>query len=142
MLDMETMALTQRPSRRSKPIGELAVVIAVLLAAVATWTLWAQVGGVELTVQSGDDVRTVGVGSVVAVAAIMPIAGVLLLRALEAILSRGMRWWTAIACTVTLISMLGPLGATSATAGVALASLHLLVAAVVIFGVRRVHHAR
>jgi predicted ribosomally synthesized peptide with SipW-like signal peptide len=142
MLDMETMALTQRPSRRGTVLGDLTVVIGALLAAVATWTLWTQVGSVELTVQSGDDVQTIGIGPVVAVAAIMPVAGVLLFRALEAWLSHGMRSWTAVACTVTLISMLGPLGATTATAGVALASLHLLVGAVVIFGVRRVHHAR
>jgi Family of unknown function (DUF6069) len=142
MLDMETMALTQRRSKLGTALGDLTVVIGALVAAVATWSLWTQVGGVELTVQSGDDVQTVGLGSVVAVAAILPIAGVLLLRALDALLARGLRWWTAVACTVTLISLLGPLGATTAMAGVALASLHLLVGAVVILGVRRVHHAR
>jgi hypothetical protein len=142
MLHMETMALTQRRSRRGTVRGDLAVVIGALSAALATWSLWTQVGGVELTVQSGDEVQTVGLGSVVAVAAIMPIAGVLLLRALQPWLSRGLRWWTAVAGTVMLISMLGPLGATTAMAGVALASLHLLVGAVVILGVRRVHHAR
>jgi hypothetical protein len=69
------------------------------------------------------------------------VAGVLLLRVLDAVLQRGMRWWTVVACSVTVVSMLGPLGATTATAGVALASLHLLVAAVVVVGVRRVHRA-
>jgi hypothetical protein len=141
MLDLEAMAPTRRPSRSGNALGDLTVVAGALVVALTAWTLWTQAAGVELTIQSGDEVQRVGLGSVAVVAVVVSVAGVLLLRVLDAVLQRGMRWWTVVACSVTVVSMLGPLGTTTATAGVALASLHLLVAAVVVVGVRRVHRA-
>lgn len=126
---------------RSTVPGDLAVVVATVVAALAGWLAWAQAGGVDLTVRSAGDVHGVGAGSAAVTAVVVSGAAVALLRLFEARLQRALRTWTVVACGVLALSMLGPLGATTATAGLGLASLHLLVGAVVVLGLRRVHRA-
>ena len=91
--------------------------------------------------RSADAVHEVGVGSVTVTAMVVSGAGVLLVRLLQSWLPHGLRWWTVVACAVWALSMLGPLGATTAAAGLGLTALHVAVGAIVVFGVRRVHHA-
>ena len=53
--------------------------------------------------------------------------------------TRGLRVWTILACVVWALSFVGPLGATTVSAGVALALLHLGVGGVLVLGLRRSH---
>ena len=115
------------------------VVATAAFAVLVTWALWTRVGDVHLAVRSGDGDREVGAGAATVTAVVVSVAGALLARLLSRRAEDGLRWWTVIACATWLLSMVGPLGATSLPAGVGLASLHLVVGAVVIFGVRRAH---
>ena len=60
------------------------------------------------------------------------LAGFVVLRILEASMVRALEIWTVLAVGVTVLSLLGPLTATSEAAIGALVSLHAVVAAVVI----------
>ena len=99
---------------RSTVLGDVAIGVAATLAALGVWLAWTQLGGVDLTVRSADAVTEVGAGSVTVTALVVSGAGVLLVRLLESWLPRGLRWWTVVACAVWAVSMLGPLGATTA----------------------------
>ena len=127
--------------RSSRAPGEAAVIATSVVAACATWALWVDAAGVDLEVHAGDGVRTVGIAAVALTAGIVALAGSLLAR-LFARSVQGLHWWTVLAGGLWLLSMLGPLGATSVTGGLGLASLHLVVGATVILGVRRVHADR
>lgn len=138
MTYLDQSVRTDRPeARRPRARGDVAVVAASVLAASVAWASWAS-AGVDLEVHAGEGVRTVGIAAVAVTAGVVTLAGALLAR-LFARSSQGLHWWTVLAGGLWLLSMLGPLGATSVTAGVGLASLHLVVGAIVIVGVRRVH---
>ena len=124
-------------SRRAPAIGDVGIVVAATVVALGGWLAW-QVAGVDLTVRSADQVREVGAGSVGVTAVLASLAGVGLIRLLNR-RGSGLSTWTVIAGVVWAVSMLGPIGATTLAAGLGLASLHLLVGAMVMFGVRRVH---
>jgi hypothetical protein len=94
-------------------------------------------GGVHLTVKSGDGTFEVGLVSVLVTAAVVSVAGLGLLRFLERRDAHGLQAWTAIACFVWVASMLGPLGATNLSAGLALVNLHVLVGSALVVGTRR-----
>ena len=94
-------------------------------------------GGVHLTVKSGDGTFEVGLISVLVTAAVVSVAGLGLLRFLERRDPRGLQAWTALACFVWAVSLLGPLGATSLSSGLALLSLHLVVGTALVVGARR-----
>jgi hypothetical protein len=94
-------------------------------------------GGVDLSVKSGDGTFTVGLISVLVTAAVVSVAGLGVLRFLERRDARGLQAWTAIALFVLVGSLLGPLGATTLSAGLALASLHLVVGTALVVGARR-----
>ncbi|WP_248583536.1 DUF6069 family protein [Nocardioides sp. InS609-2] len=122
-------------------LKEGAIVLEAMLAALVAWSLWSSVGDVELTAGSGADVRHVGVGAAVTTALVVAVAGALALRAFEAMSKRGRTWWTVVAAAVWLLSLLGPLGARDTSAWLALTSLHLVVGAIVLFGLRWAHGA-
>jgi hypothetical protein len=94
-------------------------------------------GGVHLTVKSGEGAFQVGLVSVLVTAAVVSVAGLGLLRFLERRDARGLQAWTLLACFVWVASLLGPLGATDLSSGLALASLHLVVGSAVVVGARR-----
>jgi hypothetical protein len=94
-------------------------------------------GGVHLTVNSGQGTFEVGLISVLVTAAVVSVAGLGLLRFLERRDPRGLQAWTALACFVCVVSLLGPLGATNLSAGLALVSLHLVVGSSLVVGARR-----
>ena len=73
---------------------------------------------------------------------IAALAGLAMLRVLEARTANGVTLWTWIALGVLVVSMVGPLGASGSAAVAGLAVLHLLVGAVVIVGLRRRHAGR
>jgi uncharacterized protein DUF6069 len=94
-------------------------------------------GGVHLSVKSGDGTFEIGLVSVLVTAAVVSVAGLGFLRFLERRDPRGLQAWTAVACFVWVASMLGPLGTTSLSAGLALVSLHVLVGSALVVGARR-----
>lgn len=117
--------------------GDLVVVLTAVLGAAATWAVWTQAFGVELVADTGSGSREIGPAAVVLTTLVVAAAGVGLRRLLEAKLTRGRRWWTVTAVAVWLVSMLGPLGATTAGAVLALVSLHVVVGTVVVVGLLR-----
>lgn len=136
-LDARTAACP--PSRRSGYRRDLTVVAVATLTAVATWAFGTASGDGEIAVRAGSGVRTIGIGSVAAAAALSAALGAGLLRVMVARLRRGRSWWTFAACAALLASLLGPLGATEFADGMTLLSLHTVVGAAVIVGLRRAH---
>lgn len=117
--------------------GDLVVVLTAVLAAVATWAVWTRALGVELVADSGSGPREIGAAAVVLTSLVVGGAAAGLLRLMEAKLARGLRWWTVTAVAVWVLSLLGPLGATTASGVLGLVSLHLVVGAVVVLGLLR-----
>ena len=87
--------------------------------------------------RAGDGTFEVGLVSVLVTAAVVSVAGLGLLRFLERRDARGLQAWTALACFVLVASLLGPLGATDLSSGLALVSLHLVVGSALVVGARR-----
>ena len=112
-----------------------------VLALVATgstglaWVMW-HASGIDLAVHAGAGTQTVGLISALVTAAVASVAGLGLLRVLEGRVAHALRAWTAVACLVWLLSLFGPLGAVSVSAGLALLSLHMVVGSVVVLGAR------
>ena len=107
------------------------------VAATAVWLLWTQAGGVELVVKSGAGSQQIGVGSVIVSSLLIALAGGALLRWWEGRSERGTRRWTMLAVGIAVVSLITPTSALTVAAGLGLASLHVVVAVVVIVGLRR-----
>ena len=116
-------------------IGGVAATAAV--AATAVWLLWTQAGGVELEVKSGAGSQQIGVGSVILSSLLIALAGGALLRWWGGRSERGTRRWTMLAVGIAVLSLITPTSALTVAAGLALVSLHVVVAVVVIAGLRR-----
>ena len=123
--------------RDDRPVA----VVAAALAA-ACWVVATQLVGVDLEVRSGGGTQQVNVVSVVVTALVVAVAGAGLLRVLERRAPRALRRWTVVACVVWVVSLAGPASAATVGAGVVLALLHLVVAGVVVLGLRRTHRGR
>ena len=121
--------------RRSTIRTDGLVVLVATGLAVLVWAA-AKAAGLDLDVHSGPGTREVGVGSVMVTPLVVGAAAVGLLRLLEGRTSRGLRIWTVTAVTVWALSFLGPLSATTIGVGCVLATLHLVVGAVVVGGLR------
>lgn len=135
----EMVAESRRRERRLVVLGDVAVVVATIAVALVAWVLWTQAGGVELVVHGAEGTREVVAGDAVVAGAVAGVGGVGLAWAMMRLLPSGLRWWTVVAWVVLLLSMLGPFGAATPAAVLALASLHVVVGLSVIVGVRWVH---
>jgi hypothetical protein len=117
--------------------SRLAVVGVTLVAALALWAVLAPVAGLELEAQQGSRIH-VGVGSVFFASAAMAFAGWGLLAVLERRTVNARKVWTVIAVIACVTSLGSPVfSGIGAGAKLGLASLHLIVGATVIFGLRR-----
>jgi hypothetical protein len=121
-----TTTTTSRPWQRRLATTALATAGA----AVALWAI-AEASGIDLAVRSGGVVRPVGLVSVITVSLLATLAGGLTHR-LASRWARGPRVWTVVAAIVLVLSLTGPLGATTAAAGAVLAAMHLVVGVTVI----------
>lgn len=113
-------------------------VAAAVLAPVALWFLAVGGAGVDLTASPGGRPQEVGVGAVAVAGLVSAVAAWGLLAVLERTVARPRRVWTTVACVVLVLSLAGPL--TSGAAPVAvlvLEGLHLVVGAVVVWGLGR-----
>jgi hypothetical protein len=135
-----TKVTQARPQRRavreSTTRAEGLVVLLATGLAVLVWAA-AKAAGVDLDVHSGSGTRAVGLGGVIVTPLVMGAAAAGLLRLLERRTTRGFRIWTVTALSVWALSFLGPLSATTLGAGCVLATLHLVVGATVVAGLRR-----
>lgn len=114
-------------------------VLSATAAALAVWTLASRVLGVDLQVQrQPGQLEAVGADEVLLSSLVVSLAGWASLALLERFTTRACRVWTVLALLMLTLSMAGPLagGATTAVK-VALALMHLTVAAVLIPALRR-----
>ena len=139
---MTNVATEERAAVRVGWTADLAVMGLAAAAAGAAWVAWTQVFGVTLEAPMGGQVREVGLVSVLVSALVSSAAGLGLLRLLEARTARGLRAWTVVAVVSCLLSFGGPASATTTGAMAGLASLHLVVAMVLILGLRAVRRGR
>jgi hypothetical protein len=119
--------------------GDVKGRLVVVAAAVAATMLWlvARASGIDLAVHAGDGSREVGLVSVIVTVVVVAVAAAGLLRVLDRRTTHGRRTWTIVAVAVWALSFLGPLTAMTVAAGLALATMHLAVGAVVVGGLRR-----
>jgi hypothetical protein len=140
---MSSTEIAAMPRRSTNTItADLIVALGAAAVAAVVWTLWTQLLGVELAADTGTGVREIRLTDVAVTAALVSVLGLLLCRLLVARAAQGLRWWTGVAAAVCVLSLLGPVGAVSAAATAGLASLHLVVGAVVVLGGRWVRRPR
>jgi hypothetical protein len=125
-----TVPTADRPTR----VRRLIVVAGASAAALAIWAVADPLAGVDLTVRLSGAEQHVGAGAVVAASLVAGLAAWASLALLERLAERARRIWTVIAVVVLALSLTGPLGAVGAASTVALACMHLAVAAVLILG--------
>lgn len=132
---------TGRASRAGRAGRRVVAVVAAVAAALAVWAVLGALAGVDLVVRADPrSVATLQVGpvAVFATSLVAALAGWAFLAVLERRISRARSVWTAVALVVLALSLAGPLtaGATVA-AKLALAAVHLVVAAVLVPLLRR-----
>ena len=127
---------TAQPTRTSLSRNAITV-IGAAVGALALWLVETRLIGVDLAVRTGDVVQPVTGVSVVATALVAGLAATLSAWLLTRLAPRRCRTvWTVLASAVLLVSLLGPLGATSPAAVVSLVALHLLVGLTLLLGLR------
>jgi Family of unknown function (DUF6069) len=127
---------TAQPTRTSLSRNAITVTGAAV-GALALWLVETRLIGVDLAVRTGDVVQPVTGVSVVATALVAGLAATLSAWLLTRLAPRRCRTvWTVLASAVLLVSLLGPLGATSPAAVVSLVALHLLVGLALLLGLR------
>ncbi|PYC66691.1 hypothetical protein C7C45_23950 [Micromonospora arborensis] len=115
-----------------------AVAAGAILVAVAEFAILHSAAGVALAANSGNSTRQITVVAVVVATAVAALAGCALLAVLERLTSRARVWWTSVAVTVLLLSLLvGPPSGIGGGAKAILTLLHLSVGVVLILGLPR-----
>ncbi|MDE9366175.1 DUF6069 family protein [Luteipulveratus sp. YIM 133132] len=111
-----------------------ATLVGAAAAALLGWGIaWA--ADVPLTVEQGGSVREVG--PVAVVVSTLVVGGIAALTQLVMLRWRaGLRWWLWLAAGVLLLSLSGPLAATTTGATLALMGLHVVVGVVLILWLR------
>ena len=118
--------------------SRLAIAGLTVVAALGLWAILAPVAGVELEAMQGSRQIHVGAGSIFFASAAMSFAGWGLLAILERRTLNARKVWTILAVAACVLSLGSPLvGGVGVGAKLGLASLHLIVGAAVIFGLRR-----
>ena len=137
-----TARTTRRPGARRPPAWSVPLLAAA--AALLTWGAGTAAGIDAVVVGANGQELPVGPVAVVLAALVAGFAG----WGVRALLRRlggdghegrspGERTWTATCAVVLVVSLLGPLGAATTSATLLLVTLHLVVGAVVTWGLRR-----
>lgn len=113
----------------------MATIALAAIGGLLTWVIAVPLADVELTVRSGASDRQIGAGAVVVVAILVGLAATGLAVLLGRSASHPRRTWLMLAVAALIVSLAGPLGATSARAGATLAALHLVVGVTLIVGI-------
>lgn len=139
---MSNMVLKDR-TRQRVPVGtDLVIAGAAVLCALIVWSLTAWLGGITVVVNTGSGTQSIGGVAVAVTAAVAALVGLVVLRLLERVTGKALTIWTVVAVAVALLSLFGPLAATSVAATGVLLTLHGVVAAVVIVGAVRSRRSR
>jgi hypothetical protein len=113
------------------------VVGATVVAALAVWAVLSQLAGIDLQARQGSTMQ-IGAVSVLFASAVMAFAGWGLLAILEHNTVNARKVWTVVALIACITSLGSPIFAgIGVGAKLGLASLHLVVGAVTILGLRR-----
>lgn len=120
----------------------LVVVGVTVVAAVGWWAVLSQGVGIDLRAEQGGTIQ-IGAGSVFFASAVMAFAGWGLLALLERRTMNSRKVWTVVANIACVTSLGSPLfSGIGVGAKLGLASLHLVVGAIVILGLRRTARPR
>lgn len=114
--------------------------LTVLVAMSAASLLYAIAGpllGINLEVRAGTGVQTVEGLAVVMSSLLIGLAGWGLLTLLRKVTPKGTTVWRVLASVLLVVSLLGPLGATSVAAGAVLLAMHLVVGGLLLWGLPR-----
>lgn len=102
-------------------------VLAAMSAASLLYAIAGPILGINLEVRVGTGVQTVEGLTVVVSSLVVGLAGWGLLTVLRKLTAHGSTSWRVVASLVLVVSLLGPLGATSLAAGAVLIAMHLVV---------------
>ncbi len=131
------MTTTSTTSSRISLSRRTIAVSGATIGAVLVWLVETRPLGVDLAVRVGDGTQPITAVAAAATALVAGLAGAATAWLLTRLAPRRSRTlWTVLSSTVLLLSLLGPLGGSSAPAVVALLSLHLLVGLTLIIGLR------
>jgi uncharacterized protein DUF6069 len=131
-----TITMEKQPTRVAGR-SRLAVVGVTVVVALAGWAVLAHLAGIELEAKQGTTIHVGGV-SVLFASAVMSLAGWGLLALLERKTVNARKVWTAVAVIACMMSLGSPLSSgIGVGAKLGLGSLHLLVGAAIIYGLRR-----
>lgn len=122
---------------RSTHTVRVVTVATAIAAALLVWLIAGPVAGVEVAVRSGQGTQDIGAVHVVVVTAFAGLAGWALLATLERRAGDPIGVWTVVAVVVLLLSLVGPLGASTVGAALTLVALHLVTGVVLFVGFRR-----
>lgn len=136
-MDNLTHTRPERPAAAVTTRRRDSAVVVIAGAFAALLWLGAKAAGIDLEVHSGAGAHPVGLVSAIVTSVVVAVVADGLLRVLERRTPNGLRVWTIAAVSVWVLSFLGPLSATTAGAGLVLATMHLAVGAVVVVGLRR-----
>ena len=127
-----------KPVTRVPGKSRLAVVGATSAAALVAWAALSPLAGIDLKAEQGTSTIDVTGASVFVAATAMAFAGWCLLALLERRTVNARKIWTILAAAACILSLGSPLvGGIGLGAKLGLASLHLIVGAVVIAGLHR-----
>jgi peptidoglycan/LPS O-acetylase OafA/YrhL len=134
-----TTAMEYRTPATSRPGRTRALSVGgAIVAAVAVWVVAVPLLGLHLVIRFGSGApQTIAVGFVVGTTLIASLAAWGLLALLERRTARARSIWTLVAVAVLIVSLALPLSAgTTTTSKIVLAIMHVVVAAVLIPGLR------
>jgi hypothetical protein len=126
-------ALTPAECARKRRRTRALAIVAGTGATLTLWTIAHPIAGVDLIVDTGSGPTAVTPAAVVLATVAAGLAAWALLAVVERLARRAATIWTWIACTVLVLSLLGPIGsAVGAGATVVLLAMHLAAGAVLI----------
>jgi hypothetical protein len=126
------------PVARRRVTGRRALAVGTaVVAAVLVWTVAGPIAGADLTVRSGGGTQRVNLVDVVLATLVAGLVAWGLRALLDKLTRRPGPVWTVSATIALVLSVVGPLSATHASAMAILALLHLLVAGILIAGLSR-----
>jgi hypothetical protein len=120
---------------------DLAILIPAAICPLVLWVCAVEGADMELTVTAGDRTRDVGAVAVALTGGLNALLAVSILRALERRTREAFRIWTLVCIAGFVVSLAGPMTATSWEAAATLVAMHAIVAAVIIGAGRRTRAA-
>lgn len=133
--DQARTSISRSRTRRARAL----VVLAATGAGLLGWAVAGPIAGIHLAVRLGPTapVQHIGPGAVVIAALLTGLASWALVAVLERFTAKARTIWTTGALITLVLSLTGPLAGLTTAATIALIGLHLLVATVLIAGLRR-----